>query len=165
MHLQYAQKADYTERLRRYISQQVADAQETQRADASFTALSYQSRSHPNRHVWIETDEQGMTLDLEDWAIQDAEHYVVQSADVESVDEALTLVKDWFSNIDAVYETMFTIHALRAGRHVILSEEEFSTLIRQFLTFQPVEVIEEQVPNIEIEHDLLTYCDAFVNKK
>lgn len=155
MYLQQSQKAGYTEQLRQYISQQVAEASETNRAEASFTALSYQSRSYPNRHVWIETDEGGMTIDLEDWTIQDKEEQVVQSQDVETFDEAVTLIHDWFSGSAVRHESMFTIHALRAGHHVILSEEEFSTLIQHFLVYQPVEVIEKHIQNLDAEQNPL----------
>lgn len=47
MYLQQSQKAGYTEQLRQYISQQVTEASKTNRTEASFTALSYQSRSYP----------------------------------------------------------------------------------------------------------------------
>ena len=41
---------------------------ETDRADAGLTTLSFQSVSHPERHVWIDTDLLSEpVIDLEDW--------------------------------------------------------------------------------------------------
>ena len=55
---------------------------------------------------------------------------------------------------------MLTIHALRKGRQVILSEEEFSLLIESVLEIQSVEVIERTPGEIETEEDRLAYLEA-----
>lgn len=42
---------------------------ETDRADSGLTTLSFQSMSHTERHVWMDTDLSGeAVLDLEDWS-------------------------------------------------------------------------------------------------
>jgi hypothetical protein len=55
---------------------------------------------------------------------------------------------------------MLTIHALRAGRQVILPEEEFSLLIENVLEIQSVEVIERTPGEFETEEDRLAYLEA-----
>lgn len=44
------------------------ELKETDRADSGLTTLSFQSTSHSQRHVWIDTDLAGeISIDLEDW--------------------------------------------------------------------------------------------------
>lgn len=60
-------KDEITEQLRQMITSKVPMAQETDEAEALLSALSFQSTSCPERHIWIETDLEGISLDLEDW--------------------------------------------------------------------------------------------------
>lgn len=84
----------------------------------------------------------------------------MQSQDVEIFDEAVMLIHDWFSGSAVTHDSMFTIHALRAGHHVILSEEEFTMLIQHVLAYQPIEVIEKDIRNIDAEQNPLAYFNT-----
>lgn len=61
-------KDSVTEEVRRLLRSH-PDVIETDRAESGLTTLSFQSRSIPNRHVWIDTDLGGeLMVDLEDWS-------------------------------------------------------------------------------------------------
>lgn len=55
---------------------------------------------------------------------------------------------------------MLTIHALRTGKDVIMPEEEFTCLMQQILTIQPVNLIERALDDVETEEDRKVYRDA-----
>jgi len=55
---------------------------------------------------------------------------------------------------------MLTIHPVRTGDYVILSEQEFSLLVQTLLKTQPVEVIEKYADDIETEEERLMYAEA-----
>jgi hypothetical protein len=62
-----AKKDATTEETRRLISRH-PDPVETSRADSGRSTLSFQSVSHPERRVWLDTDLGGrLVIDLEDW--------------------------------------------------------------------------------------------------
>src|ERR1700722_737520 len=61
-------KDDRTECLRQAINNAAPAAVEDERAEAGLTTLSYRSATHPERHIWFDTDLAGqMVIDLEDW--------------------------------------------------------------------------------------------------
>ena len=94
MNTQFGQKDTLTEQLRQLITYHVSEASETNRAEASLTALSLQSLSLPERHVWIEVDMNGASIDLEDLATEDD---LVKSIDVDSFTEVLEILHAWLS--------------------------------------------------------------------
>ncbi len=94
MNTQCGQKDTLTEQLRQLITHHVSEACETNRAEASFTALSFHSLIVPARHVWIEADMNGASIDLEDWTLEDD---VVASIDVDSFAEVLEILHGWLS--------------------------------------------------------------------
>ena len=94
MSTQFGQKDTLTEQLRQLITYHISEASETNRAEASLTALSIQSLIVPERHVWIEADTNGASIDLEDWTIEDD---VVASIDVDSFAEVLKILHGWLS--------------------------------------------------------------------
>ena len=55
---------------------------------------------------------------------------------------------------------MLTIHTIRAGKHVILPQKEFSLLIQNLLKTQEIEVIEKFADDIETEEDRIAYMEA-----
>jgi len=61
-------KDERTKRLRQAITQTAPAALEDRRAEAGRTTLSFRSVTHPERHIWIDTDLDGrLEIDLEDW--------------------------------------------------------------------------------------------------
>src|ERR1041384_6298552 len=60
----------FIDRLRELISDRCPEAQETGRAEADLTALSFQSTTLRNRHVWVNIfldRNWPIVIDLEDW--------------------------------------------------------------------------------------------------
>jgi hypothetical protein len=90
---------DYqTEHVRSKMAIEVLDASETSRADAGSTTLSFQSKSHPNRHIWIDTDLAGETIvDLEDWDYGGTWDNSVAHLAAAEADTVIRIVQAWFS--------------------------------------------------------------------
>ena len=104
-----------TEQLRQKIKRQFPWARETEEAEASLCALSLQSTTHPERHVWIDTDLDGIGLDLEDWQLDDEGDDTIARVKAESIKAAINIVgvwlsganlPDWYTNINQEYLAM-----------------------------------------------------------
>jgi hypothetical protein len=92
-----AQKDEFTTALRAQITKTIAQATETDRADDSLCTLSFQSTIYPERHAWIDTADQSIKIDLEDW--QDESEWDNAIARVTIAAEiTIELLQDWFSN-------------------------------------------------------------------
>ena len=79
--------------------------------------LSYQSAILPERHVWMETAPDEITLDLEDWQNESEEwDNALYRVTVESPNEAVALLDTWlsgeslhhYSNLNKNYERIST---------------------------------------------------------
>lgn len=111
--LKEASKDERTTCLRELIKREAAYAHETERAEVLLYTLSYQSAMLPERHVWVETAPDEISVDLEDWENESDEwdnaHYRVT---VESPNEAVALIDTWlsgqslhnYSNLNKNYE-------------------------------------------------------------
>ena len=55
---------------------------------------------------------------------------------------------------------MLTIHAVRTGDQVLLSQDEFTLLIQKVLEIQPVNVVEDVADDEMTEDDLRAYYEA-----
>ncbi|GEM_PF-3324926 len=55
---------------------------------------------------------------------------------------------------------MFTIHTVRTGSHLLLSEKEFSHLLQKARQIEPIEVVETQAGVIETEEDRQAYLEG-----
>ena len=98
--MSFDQKDEMTEMLRHLIKEAISAAIETNRAEASLCSLSFQSRTHPARHVWLDSENESIMLDLEDWQDGDQWDNTVARVTVESLDEAVNLVKVWLFGED-----------------------------------------------------------------
>ncbi len=88
------------DRLRTAINKLTTDAVETNRADADLTALSYHSKTHSARHVWVElADSKEIVIDLEDWTDDTAWDNTVKQKTVQTVEQAAQVVHDWLSGV------------------------------------------------------------------
>src|SRR5947209_7834642 len=109
------------EELREMIRQYAPSACETDRAEALTCTLSYQSITHPERHVWIDTDLRGpgiepggIGMDLEDWTVPGEWDNAVARVRVHTVQEASILVERWlgggnlegYANVSMEYTTV-----------------------------------------------------------
>lgn len=112
-------KDTLTEELRRRVVAELNWVQETDEAEASLCALSLQSTLHPHRHIWIDTDMDGIALDLEDRRLDDAWDDAVARVKALSVQSAVEIVgiwlsgatlPEWFTGINQEYQPM---HAIR----------------------------------------------------
>ena len=99
------QKNNVTEQLRQMIGHKAPGARETDDAEASLTTLSFQSDIHPERHVWIDTDLEGIGLDLEDWNIEAEWDNAVARVKAQSLAEVVEITQLWLSgaNLDDYY--------------------------------------------------------------
>lgn len=109
-------KNSVTLELRQMIGQ-LPLVRETDEAEASLSALSFQSLTHPNRHVWIDTDLDGIGIgiDLEDWRRNDDWDDAVAHVKANSNLDAVEIVgiwlsgaklSDWYSNVNQEYKLM-----------------------------------------------------------
>ncbi len=109
-------KNDVAEQLRQMMNQ-LPMIRETDEADASLCALSFQSRLVPTRHIWIETDLDGIGigLDLEDWQRDDDGDDAVARVKAHSALDTVEIVgiwlsgarlSDWYTNINQEYQPM-----------------------------------------------------------
>jgi hypothetical protein len=107
-------KNDITEKLRQMLSSKLLTAVETNRAETCLCTLSFQSTVCPDRHVWIDTDLDGIGIDLEDWNIE-SEWDAVARIRVDSLEDAVEIAKIWllggildnYSNLNKEYEKVF----------------------------------------------------------
>lgn len=104
-----------TEQLRQKIKRQFPWVREIEEAEASLCALSFQSATHPDRHVWIDTDLDGIGLDLEDWQLDDDEDDAIARVKAPSLSAAADIVgiwlsgaklSEWYKNINQEYLIM-----------------------------------------------------------
>ena len=121
-----ADKDEVTEQLRQMINRRVPDTQETNRAEASLCTLSFQSLTHPERHVWLEVDAAGAAIDLEDWTIaSEADNAIVRTV-VESFEEAIEILQVWLSgaNLTAYYTNINLNYEQLVKKAGLLASEE-----------------------------------------
>lgn len=97
MALSTSPKEKITEDIRQQIGQAVPEAVETDRAAASLCSLSFQSKTHPERHIWIDTDEPQIQIDLEDWQDETEWDNAVDRITVESTSAVIDILKRWLS--------------------------------------------------------------------
>ena len=97
MTLSTSPKDKITENIRQQIGKAAPEAVETDRAEASLYSLSFQSETHPQRQIWIDTDEQDIQVDLEDWQDETEWDNAVDRITVESVSTLIDILKHWFS--------------------------------------------------------------------
>ena len=79
------------------INLKIPQAYETDRAEASLSTLSFQSNICPERHVWIEVDATGISIDLEDWTIENEWDNAIARTEVKSYEEAIEILQIWLS--------------------------------------------------------------------
>ena len=112
-----ASKDERTTCLRELINKRATYAHETERAEVLLYTLSYQSAILPERHVWVETAPDEITLDLEDWENErDEWDNALYRVTVESPNEAVALLDTWLSgeslhnyrNLNKNYERIST---------------------------------------------------------
>ncbi len=121
-----ALKDNLTANLRNQISAKLPWTQETDEAEASLCALSLQSTIHPNRHVWLDTDMDGITLDLEDRQLadtwDDTWDDAVAHVKVTSIASAIEVIgiwlsgatlSEWFTGINQEYRPIQAIRPIR----------------------------------------------------
>ena len=109
---QRSRKDVTTEQLRQLVQQNVPVAYETKRADDLICALSFQSTSFPERHVWIDTNLNGIGIDLEDWNVEGEWDNAIARVKVDSLKDAVELVRTWllgeslgkYDNINKQYQ-------------------------------------------------------------
>jgi hypothetical protein len=78
------------------------EVRETDRAEADLLAVSFQSVTYPERHVWVHTYNQGhkIIIDLEDWNTNvEWDHSTAHKA-TSSVTEAVEIIESWLSGKD-----------------------------------------------------------------
>lgn len=111
-----------TEKLRSKIIADLRWVQETDEAEASLCALSLQSTTHPARHIWVDTDMDGIALDLEDRLLEDDWDDAVARVKVSSIEAAVEVIgiwlsgatlADWFAGINQEYRPITPIHPIR----------------------------------------------------
>lgn len=95
MNLRIESKDEITQQLRQLIGKHVLLAQETDRATANTCTLSFQSITYPERHVWIDTNLDGISIDLEDWHNETEWDNAVAHLTVDSIQAATAIVKNW----------------------------------------------------------------------
>ncbi len=91
------EKDELTRQLQQMIASQIPFATETDYAEANLCSLSWQSRTIPNRHAWLDIDADGVNVDLEDWTVEGEWDNAVARVSVETFAETLKLLEIWFS--------------------------------------------------------------------
>ena len=115
MKLRSDAKNELTDRLRQEIGHRVTEALETDNAKIGLCTLSFQSTAYPERHVWVDTDLDGIGIDLEDWNIEEEWDNAVARIRVDSLEDAVEIIQIWFSggqldnyaNVGLEYERAF----------------------------------------------------------
>jgi hypothetical protein len=90
-------KDEPTEALKQAILRSVPEAKETGRAEAGLTTLSFQSLLVPERHVWIDTDLDGIRLELEDWGFEETWDNAVAHIPVQTPEAAVLVSRAWLT--------------------------------------------------------------------
>ncbi len=119
------QKDKLTKTIRQLLKEALPEAYETDRAEASLCELSFQSHCYPERHVWIDTDEDHIKIDLEDWQNEDEWDNAVARVTVESLEDAVSIVKTWlsgdslnqYSNLNQDYRVVKKVGAIALTTH------------------------------------------------
>jgi len=123
MMLRTDKKDEVTEAFRQLVGRKVPDAVETKDAELSLSTLSFQSTIQTQRHVWLDKGDEGITIDLEDWNIEDEWDNAVARVTVASWQEALELINIWLSgadlknyvNLNKEYKPIFKIQEVSVG--------------------------------------------------
>lgn len=90
-------KAKRLEQLR-HILKDTAEICETARAEPDLLALSFQSITYPERHVWVYTrEEDKIDIDLEDWYVEGEWDHTVSRKVAYSPDEAADIICEWLA--------------------------------------------------------------------
>ena len=99
-------KDTFTTKIRQVILQNISVAAETDRAEESLCNLSFQSKTHPARQIWIDTDNDEIAIDLEDWDNETEWDNAVARFTVDSLEELIELMKIWLEgyNLEKYYE-------------------------------------------------------------
>jgi hypothetical protein len=105
MTLSISPKDKITEDIRQQIGKEVPEAIETDRAEASLCSLSFQSKTYPQRHIWIDTDEQQIQIDLEDWQDEAEWDHAIDRITVDSAREVIDILKRWLSGETSHYSS------------------------------------------------------------
>jgi len=116
MLLRTDKKDELTERLRQMIGRNTPESYETDRAETCLSTLSFQSKAYPEKHVWIDTDLNGIAIDLEDWEMSTEWDNAIVRIKVESLEEATEIIQIWlsggklddhYSNMNKIYKRVF----------------------------------------------------------
>lgn len=115
MNQQTAPKNEITEKLRQMLKSKLLKAVETNRAETCSCTLSFQSTVSPQRHAWIDTDLEGIGIDLEDWNLESEWDNATARIRAESLEDAVEIVQTWlsggnldnYSNVNREYEMVF----------------------------------------------------------
>ncbi|MGD2184121.1 hypothetical protein [Lusitaniella coriacea] len=97
MTLKTDHKDKITEILRQKIGKRILNVTETDRAELSLCTLSFQSCICPERHVWIDTDNGAIKIDLEDWQDENEWDNAVARIAVGSIDDGVDIITTWLS--------------------------------------------------------------------
>ena len=108
-------KNEITEAIRQKVGRIVPEIQETDRAESGLCTLSFQSTAYPERHIWLDTDLNGIGIDLEDWNIEEEWDNAVARVKVYSLEDAVEIIQIWLSggqldnydNVGLEYERVF----------------------------------------------------------
>ena len=108
-------KNEITEAIRQKVGRIVPEIEETDRAESGLCTLSFQSTACPERHIWLDTDLNGIGIDLEDWNIEEQWDNAVARVKVDSPEEAVEIIQIWLSggqldnyaNVGLEYEKVF----------------------------------------------------------
>jgi hypothetical protein len=99
-------KDTFTTKIRQIILEKVSTANETDRAGEALCTLSFQSKIYPERQIWIDTDNNKIAIDLEDWDNEIEWDNAVARFTVDSVEELIDLIRIWLDgfNLEEYYE-------------------------------------------------------------
>ena len=79
------------------IAKEILSAIETNEAEAALDALSDQSKLLPQRHIWLEVEQQEISLDLEDRALEGEWDNAVAHVATRSPLQAVATIDAWLS--------------------------------------------------------------------
>ena len=99
-------KDTFITKIREVILQNISVAAETDRAEESLCSLSFQSKNHPARQIWLDTDNDEIAIDLEDWDNETEWDNAVARFTVDSLEELIEVMKIWLEgyNLEEYYE-------------------------------------------------------------
>ncbi|NER19380.1 MAG: hypothetical protein F6J96_01170 [Symploca sp. SIO1C2] len=101
MTLRTEPKDQLTEKVRQIIGEKIPAVEETPRAEAGLSTLSFQSLNYPERHIWIDTDGAGIVIDLEDWQDENEWDNAIARITVETIEEVVDIVNNWLSGANS----------------------------------------------------------------